>query len=273
MRFCSKRVAIRRIGILGGHTEAPPQPQGSPSGYLPLETSVTIRSMWTPLVLLTLLDLIPASPSAPCRASGPGCDVTIRVNRRAVPMIVDTGADITVISEVGARRAGLRMEPESPTIRVGGVGGVTSVTLVRTDIEIGGHTEKDVLVGVMEGLDLGRRGVGLLGMTFLERFRYRLGASLELEPIDQNDPEKRGGHGPSWWRLRFRQTDARLRAYERMLPEARSADRSIEASIGVSPDGNNLTRHTERLRAFFLEEKRALDHEAARYAVPLNWRR
>jgi hypothetical protein len=197
----------------------------------------------------------------------------VTVNRATLPLIVDTGADITLLTESAARRAGVRLGPDHPTIVVGGVGGRRAVQLAHVDIEVDGHRETDVLVAVMKDLDLGRRGVGLLGMTFLERFRVSVGRSLDLVPIDADDPVRKGGHGASWWRLRFRQTDARMRAYRSMAASARDVDRQIEAAFGQSADGESYAKAVARLQAFFEAEKRKLRNHAARHAVPMEWRR
>lgn len=211
--------------------------------------------------------------AVPCTGSGPGCTVTARVNGRNADLVVDTGADLTVFTSDGARRVGVRTDRRSPYIMVRGVTGATVARLARATIRVGEHEEEDVLVAVVDELDLGRRAVGLLGMTFLERFQSRLGGSLELEPIDAQDREKRGGRGRSWWSLRFRQVDARLQAYRHLIGRAKAADRQIEASIGTSATGDNLEDMIERLTEFMEAEATKLRTRAARAAVPLEWRR
>jgi hypothetical protein len=100
-----------------------------------------------------------------------------------------------------------------------------------------------------------------------------MGRQLELEPIDANDREKKGGRGPTWWKLRFRQVDARLRAYESLLGRAKALDRQVEAQFGTSASGDDLEDMMKRLRDFMEAEQTKLRTQAARAAVPLEWRR
>jgi len=211
--------------------------------------------------------------AVPCAGSGPGCTVEATVDGRRMPLVVDTGADLTVLTRDGARRAGIRTERDAPYIFVRGVAGTSVAWLARATITVGRHEEEDVLVAVVDDLDLGQRAVGLLGMSYLERFDAQMGHRLELEPVDADDPEKRGGRGRSWWRLRFRQVDARLDAYRSLVAVARSADRKIESSIGTSASGDSLEDMVERLTEFMKTSQRRLRQSAARAAVPLDWRR
>lgn len=209
----------------------------------------------------------------PCVGAGPGCTVQTQVNGRDARLVVDTGADLTVLTRQGARSLGVRVGPDSPYIVVRGVAGTSVAQLARATVSVGEFKEEDVLVAVLDELDLGGRAVGLLGMTYLERFRTRMGASLELEPIDANDRERRGGRGPTWWRLRFRQTTGRLEAYESMVRRAKEADREIEAAIGKSASGDSLEDMIRRLTEFVEDEQTKLRNAAARAAVPHEWRR
>ena len=211
--------------------------------------------------------------AVPCRGSGPGCTVQVEINRRDVPMVVDTGADITVLTKAGARRVGVRTDRDSPYIIVRGVAGQSVARLARATVQVGAFEEEDVLIAVVDDMDLGGRAAGLLGMTFLERFRTRMSSQLELEPIDANDREKKGGRGRTWWRLRFRQVDARLRAYESLLGRAKALDRQVEAQFGTSASGDDLEDMMKRLRDFMEAEQTELRTQAARAAVPLEWRR
>jgi clan AA aspartic protease (TIGR02281 family) len=220
------------------------------------------------------LSLAAASLAAvPCGGRGPGCTVPVEVNGRQMPLVVDTGADLTVLTPDGARRAGLRLGRDAPYIPVRGVAGATTARLAWATVEVGGHREEGVMVAVVEELALGGGAVGLLGMTFLERFHTRMGADLALEPIDARDAETKGGRGRSWWSLRFRQVRARLDGYRALLGTAKARDREIEASIGRSASGESLENMIERLTTFMEAEHERLQNAAARAAVPHAWRR
>lgn len=213
-----------------------------------------------------------ALAAVPC--SGPtGCTVQAEVEGRDLPLLVDTGADLTVLTAAGARRAGVRVPADAPVIVIRGAGGRSTAKLAFAEISVGEYEEPDVLVAVMDDLDLGGRSMGLLGMTFLERFRARVGRQLELEPVDADDRARRGGRGPSWWRLRFREFGQRKPAFERAIRAAKKADRQTRRTYGRDPSGRTITKSLERLKAFLDAAERRLKNEAARHAVPRAWRR
>ncbi|MEM1026143.1 MAG: retropepsin-like aspartic protease [Myxococcota bacterium] len=86
--------------------------------------------------------------SVPCQGDGPGCSVNAKVGRSRLLLKVDTGADITVLSDAAARRAGVRLGPDSPSISIQGVNGQSIANLARVDIQIGAHEEQDIVVAV-----------------------------------------------------------------------------------------------------------------------------
>jgi len=224
-------------------------------------------SVALPLVLALL------SAPVPCTGSGPGCTVEVEVNGRDLAMVVDTGADLTVLTTEGARRAGLRVGRDAPYIIVRGVAGQSVARLARTTVQVGDFEEEDVLVAVIDDLDLGRRAAGLLGMSFLERFRTQMGGQLALEPIDAGDRDTKGGRGRAWWSLRFRQVRARLQTYQSLMNRAKALDREVESQFGRSASGDNLEDMMQRLAEFMEAEQSKLQNQAARAAVPLEWRR
>lgn len=213
--------------------------------------------------------------SVPCSsgATGQSCVVETKIGYAKLPMVMDTGADLTVLTKKGAERAGIRVERDTPRIVVQGAGGKSVGYLVRAKVQVGNHREDDVLVAVMPALDIGR-AQGLLGMSFLERFHVSLGSgNITLTPIDAKDPEKRGGHGKSWWQLRFRENRRRLEIYNRLMPVAKKLNEQIEAAYGKSADGENVEKMAKRLRDFMEEEATSLANDAGRHAVPHEWRR
>jgi len=221
---------------------------------------------------MSVLALALAAYSVPCAGGGPGCNVKATVGRARMVLKVDTGADLTVLSADAARRAGIRPDPDAPTINIRGVNGVSRAQLAHVEVDVGGFEEDGVLVAVMPELELGGGAQGLLGMTYLERFDTQLGAALELTPIDAHDSEKKGGRGRSWWSLRFRQVDARARAYRSAVADAQQIDRRMEATYGEAANGGSVEDFVKRLSKFMDEAQRKLQNKAARYAVPRSWR-
>lgn len=213
-------------------------------------------------------------PAVPCKNQGatPGCVVEAQVGSARLQLIVDSGADITMLSVEGARKAGVRWDSSSPIIPLAGVGGQTVAVLARVPIAVGGDKEDAVLVAISTTL-LGRAD-GLLGMTFLERFRWQMGSGeLKLQPIDLGQTPRPGGHGQAWWSLRFRQAKTRLESYEQLTGFARAADKKAESEIGVDPAGIDLKELVRRLKKLEEDDLQELENAAARSAVPLPWRR
>ena len=217
--------------------------------------------------------LVLLTSSAPCVSSaGPGCVVDAELGGSRVRLQVDTGADVTMISSEAAKRIGLRWDRQAPLIRMRGIAGETWAVLVRTSIQLGPDKEEGVTVAVAP-LSLGR-AEGLLGMTFLERFRSSMGGGeLHLQAIDETDKPRPGGHGRTWWVMRFRQSQARLQQYQQVLGSAKESDRKLEAEIGVDPAGMNQEEMVGRLKKFVESDLEELSTLAARGSVPLDWRR
>ncbi|MEM6371054.1 MAG: hypothetical protein AAF851_22410 [Myxococcota bacterium] len=110
-------------------------------------------------------------------------------------------------------------------------------------------------------------------MTFLERFDTQMGVSLSLKPIDADDAVRKGGRGPTWWSLRFRQVDVRAQLYEQAVGGAKRLDRALERTYGEADTGESVEDNMKRMAAFWGEEQRKLQNKAARYAIPHDWRR
>jgi aspartyl protease family protein len=99
------------------------------------------------------------------------------VNGRSVRFLVDTGASVMTLSRKQAKRIGLRYKNGAPG-RASTANGIVNGWLVSLDtVRIGTVTERNVRAMVIDG-DL---GVGLLGMSFLDRFDMeRQGSKLVL---------------------------------------------------------------------------------------------
>ncbi len=100
------------------------------------------------------------------------------VNGRPVRFVVDTGATLTTLSRAEARRIGIAYRDGVPT-QATTVNGVVNAWRVSLDaVRVGGATVRDVDALVVENDAL---PVGLLGMSFLDRFDMRTqGSTLVL---------------------------------------------------------------------------------------------
>jgi aspartyl protease family protein len=89
------------------------------------------------------------------------------INGRSIPVMIDTGATMVVLSYEDAERAGLLLSDKDFTRSVSTANGVARVAPVTLDrVSIGNITVRDVPAAVAES---GRLGTSLMGMTFLSR--------------------------------------------------------------------------------------------------------
>lgn len=110
--------------------------------------------------------------------------VMVEFNGRALRMLVDTGASITLLTEAAARRAGLSPAPTTRGVRMQTASGSIEAALVETHIDLGGMAigQRDVAV---HDFSVGRDVDGLLGMDILGTYEFRLDheqAALLLRP-------------------------------------------------------------------------------------------
>jgi aspartyl protease family protein len=89
------------------------------------------------------------------------------INGRSIPVMIDTGATMVVLSYEDAERAGLMLTDKDFTSAVSTANGTARVAPVTLDrVSIGNITVRDVPAAVAES---GRLRTSLLGMTFLSR--------------------------------------------------------------------------------------------------------
>ena len=100
------------------------------------------------------------------------------VNGTAVQFMVDTGATDTAISSEVAERAGIDYRRGTPIQMMSANGVVQGWRVSLNTLRVGGSTEYDVPAVVQENDTI---GVGLLGMSYLNRFdMQRSGSTLVL---------------------------------------------------------------------------------------------
>lgn len=169
-------------------------------------------------------------------------------------LLVDTGAEFTVISPAAAQMLALDLE-RAAVIPLRSASGVflAPFTKVRS-MAVGDATAYDVEVVVHEvasTLD------GLLGMSFLDNFSVTLHSTDERLILttlgDASDPALYGGHSKEWWIRKFR-------FYRRQLE-------SMRTFLAANP-----SLQLQRTLQYFRAELDALDRQATLASVPRRWR-
>ncbi|GAB4261550.1 MAG: hypothetical protein Kow0092_11200 [Deferrisomatales bacterium] len=117
-------------------------------------------------------------------AHGGALVVTATVNDRlSGRFLLDTGASYCVLSRGAARQARIRQRTGGPTVRLRTAGGEIEATVGEArKVEVGGAVARKVSVAVVDGEPVPGLA-GVIGLSFLERFRYTVDAqegTLEL---------------------------------------------------------------------------------------------
>ena len=197
----------------------------------------------------------PLSYAVPLRRDGNAMLVEALVGGTVrTRLLLDTGAEFTVLSTVAARRLALNLE-NAAVIPLRSASGVFFAPMLKVQsIAVGDAVAYDVEVIVHDatpGLD------GLLGMSFLDNFLVTISTSDErlilTPPTDSMDAELYGGHPKDWWirKFRFYRTQ-------------------IESLKGYS--GSRYVLEMERTLRYFRAELEALERQASQAGVPRRWR-
>ena len=170
---------FRKSAVLLGYPPArvptPSASQPGPAGSAPTE-STAARPATPPLPLVApgtegqLLARIPYVPGTPIL-------VTARVNGgRSVQLILDTGAEVTMISPQALSALGVEMRPVRAA-RIQGVAGTGTLdvpSIMLDSVEVG-EAKAGPLEVIAHSPNL-TRGEGLLGRDFLDRFTVSIDA-------------------------------------------------------------------------------------------------
>jgi clan AA aspartic protease (TIGR02281 family) len=199
----------------------------------------------------------PAPPSytVPLRRDGSAMLVEALVGGTVrTRLLLDTGAEFTVLSTAAARRLALNLG-NAAVIPLRSASGIFFAPMLKVQsIAVGDAAAYDVEVIVHDttpGLD------GLLGMSFLDNFLVTISTSDErliLTPLaDSVDAELYGGHPKDWWvrKFRFYRTQ-------------------IESLKGYF--GGRYALEFERTLRYFRTELEALERQASQAGVPRRWR-
>lgn len=169
-------------------------------------------------------------------------------------LLLDTGAEFTVISTAAARRLALNLK-DAAVIPLRSASGIFLAPLLKVpSIAVGDATVLDVEVIVHDatpGID------GLLGMSFLDSFLVTISTSTErlvLTPLaDEAEPEVYGGRPKDWWVRKFRFYRTQIDSLRNYL------------------DGRSAPQ-VERTLRYLRIELDALDRQASLAGVPRRWR-
>lgn len=195
----------------------------------------------------------------PVERAGSSMMVEVRLNDQVVaPFHVDTGASDVVIPRAVADQLGLELAGSRTGI-YGTANGIVQQPLVTLkSVELGGARAEDVPATVSSSMP-----VGLLGLSFFNRFRYDVDPVAGIVTLTPNGMVEagliRGGRTEQQWRDQFAQLAARREAIETALERS---------------NPNRAVRHSE-LEAALEENDRqleVLEAEADDAHVPMAWR-
>ena len=187
--------------------------------------------------------------------------VNVRLNDRVVaPFLIDTGASDVVIPQSVARRLGIQAGAETLTARYATANGIVESPVVLLDsVELEGARATDVRASISSSMP-----IGLLGLSFFNRFTYRIDAAagiVTLSPNEGGGPGKtvRGGRTEVQWRNEFRTLRQRIDLVDQRYDE-------------LDPLRERHAKHLIRARDQFRQELAFLEQQADRARVPDAWR-
>lgn len=170
------------------------------------------------------------------------------------PLLVDTGAELTVIAPEVAQRLGLSLE-HAAVIPLRSASGIFLAPLVKVrSLQVGEATVRDVEVIIHDATP----GMGgLLGMSFLDAFAVTINTTAQAltlaTPEVVSGDAMYGGMPKSWWIRKFR-------FYRQHVSDTRAY-----IALQTSPQ-------LERSLRYFEAELAALERQATLAAVPRHWR-
>jgi len=193
--------------------------------------------------------------------AGTGMIVLVRINGRAVaPFMVDTGASYVLLPRAVAEEAGVEAGPDARTMRFTTANGVVEQPIVTLDsVELGSAQADDVPASVSPSME-----IGLLGLSFLNRFTYQVDAAAGMLTLVENDlaegGDLRGGRSENQWRMEFGGLQRRIDEIEFQRDGTPSSRSRLHAEL------DEQQVEAER-------QLEALDAEADQANVPDTWRR
>ena len=218
-----------------------PAPLPAPAPALPPQAAVV-----TP---------VPISYAVPLRRTGEAMVVQALLNGNVTsPLLVDTGAELTVISPAVARRLGLNLDL-AVFIPLRSASGVFLAPLTKIhSLTVGDATVRELEVIVHDaapGID------GLLGMSFLDNFAVTIRTAEQAMILTDTTTAPGAvlyeGRSKEWWQRKFR-------FYRRQIEEIRAY-----MTVQTAP-------HFERTLRYLQQELAALERRATLASLPKHWR-
>ncbi|HSJ95524.1 MAG TPA: TIGR02281 family clan AA aspartic protease, partial [Myxococcota bacterium] len=151
----------------------------------------------------------------PVERAGNAMVVPVRLNGRTVaPFLLDTGASYVLVPARVAEEAGIRVGPDTRTLSFTTANGVVEQPVVTLDsVELGTARADQVAAAISDRIE-----IGLLGLSFFNRFTYQIDAAAGLVTLVENDLAESGhivgGRSETQWRGEFHALRARLAAID-----------------------------------------------------------
>lgn len=187
--------------------------------------------------------------------------VSVRLNNSVTaPFVIDTGASDVVIPQSVAEQLGLDLGPDARTKLYSTANGVVQQPVVMLDsVKLGGAEARKVPASVSRSMSM-----GLLGLSFFNRFTYNIDAAAGVVTLQPNGLEAsggiRGGRSEAQWRSEYANLHGRIAA--------------VDQELGHTPEHHTREiRRLEALRGDFERQLELLDAEADQARVPFTWRR
>jgi aspartyl protease family protein len=196
----------------------------------------------------------------PVERAGNAMIVPVRLNGRTVaPFLLDTGASYVLVPARVAEEAGIHVGPETRTLPFTTANGVVEQPVVTLDsVELGTARAEQVAAAVSDRVE-----IGLLGLSFFNRFTYQIDAAAGRVTLVENDLAESGrlvgGRSEGQWRGEFQALRERLAGIAAVRERTPSAHHRRLAAL------DEEARTVER-------QIRDLDAEADQANVPHGWR-
>jgi clan AA aspartic protease (TIGR02281 family) len=196
----------------------------------------------------------------PVERAGSSMVVMVRINGSTIaPFVVDTGASYVLMPKAVAEEAGIEVGPDTRRVQFGTANGVVEQAVVTIDsLELGTASAEDVPGSISDSMD-----IGLLGLSFFNRFNYQVDTANGVLTLIENDLVEtgglRGGRSEQQWRNEF----GALRMRMEYLDEARSNAPSTHG---------RLVGQIDEAQQVLERELEQLESEANDARVPDAWR-
>jgi clan AA aspartic protease (TIGR02281 family) len=187
--------------------------------------------------------------------------VAVRINDRTVaPFVIDTGASYVLLPKAVADEAGVLVGADTRTMRFTTANGVVEHPVVTLDsVELGTARAEQVPASISDGMQ-----VGLLGLSFFNRYTYQIDAAAGVVTLVENDLAESGallgGRSEAQWRGEFEALRARMAEVE--LRRERTPSSRGRKHGRLDEEQGELERQLE-----------LLEGEADQARVPDAWRR